>query len=270
MKKNTLKAALRAGETVYVIWNQTGSPTLAEAAVAAGWRHVLIDGEHGPAGFETLIHTMRAVEAAGGEPIVRIPANDPIMLKRILDAGALSVMIPMVETAEEAALAASACHYPPRGMRGYAAPIARAARYGRDADYMTASDEEIMVIVQIESRRAAEAAAEIAAVDGVDMLFIGPNDLAGSMGKLERLDDPEVRRVIEETERRIQGTGTWMGSIPLPGRDMRATAAAGHCLVAGPSDVMLFMHAARAALAEIRGAGTNVGSVATPAPDRGY
>ncbi|WP_366654868.1 aldolase/citrate lyase family protein [Fodinicurvata sp. EGI_FJ10296] len=251
MKQNTLKAAMKRGEPQFLIWNQTGSPALAEAAVAAGWRYVLIDTEHGPGGFETTINTVRAVEAAGGEAIVRVPANDPTALKRILDAGALSVMIPMVESGADALIAARSCHYPPRGLRGYAPPIARAARYGIDSDYMTESANEIMVIVQIESVRAVEAIDDIAAVDGIDMLFIGPNDLAGSMGKLERLADPEFVKVMENAEERITRTGKWMGTIPIPGRTMTDTAKLGHRLVAGPSDIVLFMAGAKAAKAEL-------------------
>ena len=246
---NRLKERLAKGEPIAGLWLQSGSATLAEIAVLAGFEAVLIDNEHGPASLETTLELMRAVEAVGGMPIVRVPWNDPVYLKRILDLGAASLMIPMVESAEEARAAVEACRYPPRGRRGYAAPIARAAAYGLDADYLRHAHDDLLLMLQIETAAAVSAVPAIAAVDGVDLLFIGPNDLAGSIDRLEALDAPDAAALIAEAERAIHAAGTWMGTIPRPGAAASDLYAVGHRLVLGPSDLALF----RAAAVEARG-----------------
>ncbi len=249
-RENRLKRRLAAGEPLAGLWLQSGSPTLAELAVMAGFEVVLIDNEHGPASLETTLELMRAVEAAGGMPIVRVPWNDQVYLKRALDLGASSLMIPMIQSAEEARAAVAACRYPPRGRRGYAAPIARAAAYGLDRDYIRHAHDDLLLMLQIESADAVAAIPEIAAVDGADLLFVGANDLAGSIDRLEALDAPDVTALIAEAERAIRDAGVWMGTIPRPGADAADLYAEGHRLVIGPSDLALF----RIAAAEARGA----------------
>jgi 4-hydroxy-2-oxoheptanedioate aldolase len=211
---------------------------------------VLIDNEHGPASLETTLELLRAVEAAGGRPIVRVPWNDQVYLKRLLDLGAQSLMIPMVESAEEARAAVAACRYPPRGRRGYAAPIARAANYGLDRDYIRHAHDDLLLMLQIESAAAVAAIPEIAAVDGVDLLFVGANDLAGSIDRLEALDAPDAAALIAEAEAAVLAADCWMGTIPRPGFEAADLFAGGHRLVVGPSDLALF----RIAAAEARGA----------------
>lgn len=249
-RDNRLKRRLAAGERVAGLWSQSGSATLAEIAVMAGFEAVVIDNEHGPASLETTLASMRAVEAAGGSPIVRVPGNDPLYLKRLLDLGAASVMVPMIESAEAAAAAVAACRYPPRGRRGYAAGSARAASYGLDRDYVRHAHADLLVILQIESAAAVAAIPEIAAVDGVDLLFVGANDLAGSIDRLEELDAPEAVALIAAAERAIAAAGIGMGTVPRPGAAAGALWAAGHRLVVGPSDLALF----RAAAVDARGA----------------
>lgn len=246
-RENRLKQRLARGEELYGIWLQSGSATLAELSVMAGFEVVLIDNEHGPASIETTLELMRAVEAAGGLPIVRVPWNDQVYLKRVLDVGAQSLMVPMVQTAEEAKALVDACRYPPLGRRGYAAPIARAASYGLDGDYIRHAHEDLLLMAQIESKDAVAAIPAIAAVDGIDMLFIGANDLAGSIDRLEALDAPDAAALIDEAERAIPAAGAWMGTIPRAGHDKAALLAKGHRLVIGPSDLWLFRTAAAAA-----------------------
>lgn len=248
MKSNPLRRAVAEGRTCPALWIQSGSPALAEASAAAGWPFVLIDNEHGLSDLEVAVHMMRGIEAEGAHPIVRVPSNDPVYLKRILDAGALSVMIPMVSDKSAAEAAAAACRYPPTGERGYAAPIARASRYGMDTDYCARANDEVFVIVQIETADAVERIPEIAAVPGIDMLFIGPNDLAGSIGLLENLDKPALQDLMRAAEERIRASGKAMGTIPIPGRDAVSMAQSGHSLVVGPSDIMLYVQACQAAL----------------------
>lgn len=249
-RENRLKQRLATGERLAGLWLQSGSATLAEIAVLAGFEVVLIDNEHGPASLETTLELMRAVEAAGGMAIVRVPWNDQVYLKRVLDLGAQSLMIPMIQSGEEARAAVAACRYPPRGRRGYAAPIARAASYGLDRDYIRHAHDDLLLMLQIESADAVAAIPEIAAVDGADLLFVGANDLAGSIDRLEALDAPDAAALIAEAEGAIRESGAWMGTIPRPGAAPADLYAQGHHLVIGPSDLALF----RVAAAEARGA----------------
>ena len=249
-RENRLKQRLAAGERLAGMWLQSGSATLAEIAVMAGFEVVLIDNEHGPASLETTLELMRAIEAAGGMAVVRVPWNDQVYLKRALDLGAHSLMVPMVQNADEARAAVAACRYPPRGRRGYAAPIARAASYGLDGDYIRHAHDDLLLMLQVESAAAVTAIPEMAAVDGVDLLFVGANDLAGSIDRLEALDAPDAAALIAEAERAIRESPAWMGTIPRAGVDAADLYAEGHRLVIGPSDLALF----RAAAAGARGA----------------
>lgn len=244
---NPLKRRLLQGECLAGIWLQSASATHAEIAALAGFEVVLIDNEHGPAGLETTLHMMRAVEAVGAMPIVRVPWNDQVYLKRILDLGANSLMLPMIQSVDEAKAAVAACRYPPRGARGYAASIARASNYGLDADYLAHAHDDLLLMLQIESARSVDAIAGIAAIEGVDLLFVGANDLAGSIDRLERLEEADAAGLIERADAAIQAAGCRMGTIPRPGQGPQALYAKGHQLVIGPSDLALFRDAARAA-----------------------
>jgi 4-hydroxy-2-oxoheptanedioate aldolase len=189
----------------------------------------------------------------GGTPcIVRAPWNDAVWLKRILDAGAEAVMIPSVESAAEAAAAVCSCRYPPQGTRGYAATVTRASTYGVEPDYLSKANDNLLIVLQIESTAAAERAAEIWAVEGVDLVFIGVNDLAGSIGRLEQLDHPEVHRVVERLEDVILKSGKPMGTVPSAGPSWRQLFDRGYRMVVGPHDVALIRDAARQAVQEYK------------------
>lgn len=250
---NRLKRRVAAGEQVYGAWISTGSTANTELLAAAGYDFLIIDQEHGAASIETAIEMMRACIVGGAEPIVRVPWNDQVYLKRILDAGAVSVMIPMVENEEEAKAAVAASLYPPYGRRGYAAPAMRCSGYGRDADYRANWHEHLFLIAQIESAGAAERAESIARVDGVDMVLIGVNDMAGTIGRLEQLDHPDVRALVEMTEANLKKVGKPYGTVPSAARTPEQLFAEGYALVAGAGDVPLLAAAARADLARVRG-----------------
>jgi prepilin-type processing-associated H-X9-DG protein len=250
---NRLKARLLGGEKVAAIWIELESPTMVEAAVHAGWGTVLIDTEHGWIGAETLVHMLRACEAAGGDAILRVPDAAPATIKRALDLGVQSLMVPMVSSVEAAEALVREALYPPRGGRGYAAPIVRASRYGAHPDYAAWAHEELLLIAQIEQAEAVEAAAGIAAVEGIDMLFVGPNDLAGSMGLLERLDHPDLLAAVARVEAAARASGALLGTIPHGGRDAAALFADGHAFCACASDVGLLREGAAAALRTTRG-----------------
>lgn len=244
---NHLKARLRAGQPALGAWLSGGSATMAEVMAQAGFDFLIIDQEHGQGTMADAIAMMRAIKQFAVDVVVRVPALDPVYLKKILDAGAPGVMVPMVENAREAALVVEACRYPPLGRRGYAAGAVRAGNYGtaRGAGYYARAHEELLICVQIESVAAAAHAAEIAAVDGIDVVFIGVNDLAGSLGLLERLDDPRVLEVVGQIERDVKAVGKAMlGTVPGGGRTWRDLMAAGHLMVPATGDIVLLRQGA--------------------------
>jgi len=249
MTPNPIKAALRRGETVVGMWLAAGSPDLAEAAARIGWKTFFLDNEHGVATLDDAVDIHRAVLSAGGDVILRVPSADPTALKLVLDRGFRSIMAPMINTAEEARAFAEACRYPPHGRRGYAAPIVRASGWGTEEGYTQKAHEELLLVAQIEHVDAIDEIEAIAAVEGIDALLIGPNDLAGSMGLLERLDDPKVLDACERVEKATLAAGKWLGSIPRPGRTAQELHDVGCRLIAGPADIMLFLDGARSALA---------------------
>jgi 4-hydroxy-2-oxoheptanedioate aldolase len=246
--KNTLRARIAAGETVTAAWLELGSPDVAEILVRCGWDVVLIDCEHGVAGLEEGLGLIRAVEAAGGEAMLRVPDAAEATLKRALDRGARSILVPMVNDLGTARAIARACRYPPMGGRGYAAPIVRASGFGAWQDYARRANDEVLIAVQVEHVDALPIVAELAEVPGIDMVFVGPNDLAASMGYLERLDAPEVQEAIAGIETAARATGLSLGTID-GARDAGALREAGYRFVVGPNDIQLLATAAKAAAA---------------------
>ncbi len=250
--ENSLKRRLVAGERAYGVWLSSASGNVAELLAWAGYDFAIIDHEHGQGSLGDAVHMMRACAMASCPVIVRVPWNDQVYLKRILDAGAQSIMVPMVESAEEATAVVAACRYPPKGRRGYAAPAMRCSRYGFITDYLSRANDELLLITQIESAHAAAKAHEIGAVDGVDMVFIGINDMGGSIGRLEQLSDPEVRKLAETAEANIRRSGKLMGTVPSSGAGTVELFAKGYNLVAGAGDMVMLREAAKADLAKVR------------------
>lgn len=247
---NPLKQRLRAGGMLKAAWVELASPDVAEIMVRYGWEIIVIDGEHGVGTLEDWVATARAVEAAGGEVILRVPDGSDTMLKRVLDRGFRSIIVPMVNSARDAALIAGACRYPGLGRRGYAAPVVRGSRYGTTPDYgKSEAADELLLIVQCEHVDAVQGIDALMAVEGIDMVFIGPNDLAGSMGVLEQLEAPELQAAITRVEGAARAAGRWLGTITGPGRDWSDLDDLGYRLVVGPNDIALLMAGARAAAA---------------------
>ncbi len=180
---NRFKQGLKEGRTLIGLWAQSGHAAISEVVADAGFDWLLIDGEHAPLEVPTIVDQLRVIEPTGTPAIVRPAWNDPVILKRVLDTGAQTLLVPYVQTAEEARRAVSSARYPPAGTRGVAATI-RANRYGRTADYHARANDEICVLVQLETGEAVARLEEIGRVDGVDGLFIGPSDLAASLGHL--------------------------------------------------------------------------------------
>lgn len=251
-RPNKLKARLQAGESVFGAWVGSGSAVNGEVLSLVGFDFLVIDQEHGSGELTDAVAVLRAVEASGTPCIIRAPWNDPIWLKRVLDAGAESLMIPSIETGELAASAVRACRYPPAGTRGYAADAVRASTFGLEPGYVHKANANLLLALQIESAGAVERAAEICATDGLDVAFIGPNDLAGSIGRLNQLDHPDVRALIQRAEEIILASGKPMGTVPSAGASTRELFERGYRMVVGAHDVIMLREAGRAAVREYK------------------
>jgi 4-hydroxy-2-oxoheptanedioate aldolase len=180
------------------MWVCSGSPLIAELCAGSGLDWLLIDAEHSPNGLESLLAQLQAVHGYPILPVVRPPVLDQVLVKQYLDLGAQTLLIPMVDTAQLAELAVRSAHYPPRGIRGVGSALARASRWNRIDGYLATASERISVIVQIESAEAVANIDAIVAVDGLAGVFIGPSDLAASMGHLGRQDHPDVIAAVEQ------------------------------------------------------------------------
>lgn len=181
------------------MWLCSGSPMVTEIAAGSGLDWLMIDGEHAPLSLDMVQRQLQVAAAYRITPVVRVPSNNKVIIKQYLDLGAQNLIVPMVNSAEDALAAVRAVRYPPEGVRGVGAALSRGARWNRVDNYLQrANDELVSLLVQIESVEAVENAAEIAATDGVDGMFIGPNDLAASMGLLGQPGHPEVARKMQQ------------------------------------------------------------------------
>jgi 4-hydroxy-2-oxoheptanedioate aldolase len=245
MPPNRFKRALAAGKPQIGLWLTLASPTGTEVAATAGFDWLLIDMEHSPNELPDVAHHLRAAEGGTAEPVVRVPWNDAVMVKRLLDIGARSLLFPFVQSAEEARRAVAATRYPPHGIRGFAGTT-RANRYGRVADYAKRASEEICVLVQCETRKAVADIPAIAAVDGIDGIFIGPSDLAADMGHLADTQHPEVQAAIMSAGKAITATGKAPGFLSVREDETRRVLAGGFLFVAVSTDIALLARQAEA------------------------
>lgn len=193
------------------MWLSTGSPLVAEICASSGLDWLIVDMEHGPNGLGEVLPQLQAAAAYPPPVVVRVPGLLPVMIKQVLDLGAQNLLIPMIDTAEQAREAVRAVRYPPRGIRGVGAGIARSARWNRVGDYLADGDEHVSVLVQAESLTAVENAAEIAAVDGIDGVFVGPSDLSASMGLLGQQTHPDVTAAVRRTFDTVHAAGKPVG-----------------------------------------------------------
>jgi len=188
-------------------WICSGSPIAAEIVAGSGLDWTLIDGEHSPIGLGELVGLLQTVARYPITPVVRVPSADPVWIKQVLDTGAQNLLVPMVNTASDAEAAARATRYPPRGIRGVGSALARAGQWGRIDGYLQRAHEITSLSVQIETDAAVRNARAIAEVDGVDAVFIGPSDLAASMGLLGQQEHPDVVAAVEHTIAEVRATG---------------------------------------------------------------
>ncbi|MBP1848754.1 HpcH/HpaI aldolase family protein [Rhizobium halophytocola] len=251
--ENRFKSALGKGRPLYGLWVALASPHVAELCAGTGYDWLLIDGEHGPNDIPLLASQVQAMAAGPAQPIVRLPAADPRLVRQALDFGCQTLMIPMVETAAVAEDLARASRYPPRGVRGIGASLTRATGFGAIADYVDTADDQICLILQIESLAAIASLEEIASVPDVDVLFIGPADLAADMGLKSTPGAPEVVEAAIDAIRRIKALGKPAGIMTVDPAMIAAAVDAGVDMIGIGSDVGALMKGARDLLASTKG-----------------
>lgn len=246
LPENPFKRALHAGTQQIGLWCAVPSNYISEILAGAGFDWLVLDTEHAPNELPNVFNQLQSMVGYATQPVVRVPWNDAVTLKRFLDIGTQSFLIPMVQDAEEARAAVAATRYPPDGIRGYAV-ASRATRFGRIGDYFTRYADEMCVLVQVETMEALEKVEEIAAVPGVDGIFIGPGDLSASMGLLHQPTHPKVVEAIEDGLRRITAAGNRGGVLVVGDEALaRRYMAAGSVFTAVGVDAALFARTADA------------------------
>ncbi len=238
---NRFKQRLVGDDVQYGLWLSLADPVAAEIAAGAGFDWLTIDQEHAPNDVRTTLTQLQALAAYPVEPIVRPVRSERSLVKQAMDLGARTIIAPMVDTAEHAAEMAAAVRYPPTGTRGVAS--ARAARWGRVADHWERADAEACLIVQIESAAALDALDDIAAVDGVDALFVGPSDLGAALGHLNQPNHPEVRSAVADTIRAIRAAGKPAGVLATTSELVEEYVAAGASFVGVGVDTIVLARA---------------------------
>ncbi len=244
LQKNLFKAALVEGRQQLGLWNSLPGPVVAEALAGTGYDWILVDCEHALTDVPDVLSNLQAMAPYPVSAVVRPADNDPVLIKRILDFGAQSLLIPYVQTPAEAERAVAAMRYAPRGMRGMGL-MTRATRYGTVEDYALQADAEMCLLVQVETAATLPLIEEIAAVDGVDGMFIGPADLSATMGYPGQLYHPEVVAAIEDAVRRIKATGKAAGILTPDLPFARSCIEWGTTFTAIGADLSLLVSAAR-------------------------
>jgi 4-hydroxy-2-oxoheptanedioate aldolase len=254
--RNPFKSALKRGDKLIGLWLSMAHPYSAEICATAGFHWLLIDGEHAPNDVRSTLAQLQAVAPYPAHPVARTVDGNAALIKQLLDIGVQTLLVPMVDTPEQAAALVAAMRYPPQGTRGVGAAVARASRWGDRRDYLQTANDDVCLLVQAETRTALQNLERICAVDGVDGVFIGPADLAASMGHRGRPGHPEVQAAIESAIKTIvaagKAAGTLTGDLTLARRYMELGAG----FVAVGIDVTLLAQATRKLAAEF-GFGTD-------------
>jgi 4-hydroxy-2-oxoheptanedioate aldolase len=236
----------RANRPLVGMWVCSGSPLIAEICAGGGLDWLLIDMEHSPNGLESVLAQLQAVGGYPTTPVVRVPMNDTVIIKQVLDLGAQNLLVPMVSSADEARAAVEAVRYPPRGRRGVGSALARSARWNRVDGYLIGADDHVSLFVQIETAAGVEAAAEIAAVDGIDGVFVGPSDLAASMGVLGQQSHADVVAAVQRTFQAVGAAGKPVGVNAFVPEVARSYLESGASFVLVGADVALLARGSEA------------------------
>ncbi len=242
---NSFKRRLAAGETLIGCWCSLANPISTEVLGIAGFDWLLLDGEHSPNDVTTFIPQLMALKDSASAPIVRPSSNNAVEIKRLLDAGFYNFLVPFVETVDDARRAVAATRYPPEGIRGVSVSQ-RSNRFGTVPDYFSGINAQICVMVQIESRQGLDSAAAIAALDGVDGLFVGPSDLAAALGHLGNANHPNAQAAIAAVFDAAKAAGKPIGILASVEADARRYLAMGATFVAVGSDLGVLRSATQA------------------------
>ncbi|HSA70149.1 MAG TPA: HpcH/HpaI aldolase/citrate lyase family protein [Burkholderiales bacterium] len=251
LPENAFKRALRAGTPQIGLWSSLSSNYTVEVIAGAGFDWILLDSEHSPADIENLLTQLQAAAPYPTHPVVRIPWNDMVTIKRVLDIGAQSLLVPYVSTADEAKAAVSYTRYPPAGVRGVAGTT-RATRFGRIPDYARRAHEQICLLVQVETQGALDNIEAICGIDGVDGVFIGPADLHASLGHPGEIANPKVKPMIDDAISRIRKAGKAPGILTPNEADARHWLDCGALFVAVGADVGILARGAEALAAKFK------------------
>ena len=250
---NAFKQALAARRPQIGLWLSMAQAYSAEVCATAGFQWLLIDGEHAPNELTSTLQQLQAVAPYPSHPVVRAVNADKDGIKKLLDIGVQTLLVPMIDTAEQAAAVVAATRYPPHGVRGVGAAVARASRWGLRRHYLDEADGETCVLVQAETVTALRNLASICAVDGVDGVFIGPADLSAAMGQRGNPGHPEVQAAIEGAIARIQRAGKAAGILSADEKLARRYLELGARFVAVGVDTSLLMRSLRELAGKFKG-----------------
>ncbi len=251
LQRNEFKHAIKAGKVQIGLWNSLCSNIVTEVVGYSGFDWLLLDTEHSPNELPAVMSQLQSVQRGTATPIVRPAWNDPVLIKRILDIGAQSILVPFVQNAEEARKAVAATRYPPEGIRGITTS-GRAARFGRVKDYVKKANAEICLLVQAETREALDNLEAIASVEGVDGVFVGPADLSASFGQIGNPQHPEVQKAIEDVAKSLKKLGKPAGILTPVEEEARRYIDWGYTFVAVGSDLGLLTKGADALAAKFK------------------
>lgn len=249
---NRFKSALARGETLYGCWAGFADAYATEILATARFDWLVLDGEHAPNDLRSIMAQLQVLQGQHSQPVVRLPMGEAWAIKQALDAGAQTLLIPMVESAEQARDLVRAMRYPPQGIRGSGAALARASRFSGIPDYVTTANDQMCLVVQIESCAALDALDDICAVDGVDAAFIGPSDLAMDMGLRGDSQHVDVQAAMKDALSRITASGKAPGILATDHDSALRYRDWGARMLGVGIDVTLFAHAARDLMARYR------------------
>lgn len=241
---NLFKKALKEGKRIYGCWMGLGDTFSADLMSTTGFDWLLIDGEHGPNDLRSIVAQLQVLERSDSQAVVRVPIGQTHIMKQMLDAGAQTILVPMVETADQARQLVRDVTYPPHGDRGVGYAVARAGRFSQTEDYGTTADAQICLLVQVENLKGMTALDEILTIEGVDGVFIGPADLAADMGHMGDPMHADVQAAIMDAISRTAAAGKAPGILSTVDAMTEPAIAAGAQFVAVGSDVLLLNHAA--------------------------
>jgi 4-hydroxy-2-oxoheptanedioate aldolase len=243
--QNAFKRKLTEGETLLGLWLALADAYAAEVCANSGFDWLLIDAEHAPYDQREILATLQALAAYPVAPVLRVPSDDRVYLKQVLEMGVSNLLVPMVETAEQARNLVAAVHYPPLGKRGVGSGLGRSSRWNSYEDYLATADQGICLVVQVETRAGLANIEQIAAVEGIDGIFVGPADLAASMGYLGQSSHPEVRKAVSDAIASVRRVGKAAGVLCVDEPLARQYMRQGATMIAVGVDTTLLLQAAK-------------------------